>query len=143
MSEMAGEVYDFYVERLEKYGACQILAVDGKSICYVLLDYLEEDLPGEDILEWLRPYHRESFRYHHQMIKMGIENTPVLQDYWYMVKCGLKSSPVLLMPKCRGIPVSLRSCFPQRLCCGHCGYKRQGWRTLTLGRPAWTIWSWI
>ena len=35
-----GEVYAFYVEMLGKYGACQILAVDGKSICYVLLDYL-------------------------------------------------------------------------------------------------------
>ena len=40
-----GEVYAFYVEMLGKYGACQILAVDGKSICYVLLDYLEDDLP--------------------------------------------------------------------------------------------------
>lgn len=88
-----GEVYAFYVERLGKYGACQILAVDGKRICYVLLDYLEDDLPGEDILERLQPYHRESFRYHHQMVKMGIENTPVPRDYRYMGKCGLKSSP--------------------------------------------------
>ncbi len=40
-----GEVYAFYVEMLGKYGACQILAVDGKSICYALLDYLEDDLP--------------------------------------------------------------------------------------------------
>ncbi len=42
-----GEVYAFYVEMLEKYGACQILAVDSKSICYVLLDYLEDGLPGQ------------------------------------------------------------------------------------------------
>ncbi len=34
----SGDVYAFYVEMLGKYGACQILAVDGKSICYVLLD---------------------------------------------------------------------------------------------------------
>ena len=40
-----GEVYAFYVEMLGKYGACQILAVDGKSICYMLLDYLENDRP--------------------------------------------------------------------------------------------------
>ena len=45
----SGDVYAFYVEMLGKYGACQILAVDGKSICYVLLDYLENDLPGEDV----------------------------------------------------------------------------------------------
>lgn len=90
----AGEVYAFYVEMLGKYGVCQILAVDGKSICYVLLDYLENDLPGKDILEQLQPYHRESFRYHHQMIKTGIENTPVPRDYRYIGQCGLKSSPV-------------------------------------------------
>lgn len=89
-----GEVYAFYVEMMGKYGACQILAVDGKSICYVLLDYLEDDLPGEDILEQLLPYHRESFRYHHQMIKAGIENTSVPRDYRYIGQCGLKSSPV-------------------------------------------------
>lgn len=89
-----GEVYAFFVEMLGKYGACQILAVDGKSICYVLLDYLEDDLPEKDSLEWLQPYHRESFRYHHQMIKTGIENTPVPRDYRYIDQCGLKSSPV-------------------------------------------------
>ena len=89
-----GEVYAFYVEMLGKYGACQILAVDGKSICYVLLDYLEDDLPGKDSLERLQPYHRESFRYHRQMIKTGIENTPVPRDYRYIGQCGLKSSPV-------------------------------------------------
>lgn len=60
----------------------------------MLLDYLEDDLPGEDILEQLQPYHRESFRYHHQIIKTGIENTPVPRDYRYIGQCGLKSSPV-------------------------------------------------
>jgi hypothetical protein len=89
----SGDVYAFYVEMLGKYGACQILAVDGKSICYVLLDYLEDDLPEKDSLERLQPYHRESFRYHHQMIKTGIENTPVPRDYRYIGQCGLKSSP--------------------------------------------------
>ncbi len=88
-----GEVYSFYVEMLGKYGACQILAVDGRSICYVLLDYLEDDLPKEDVLEHLKTYHRESFRYHHQIIKAGIENTPVPRDYQYIGRCGLKSNP--------------------------------------------------
>ena len=89
-----GEVYAFYVEMLGKYGVCQILAVDGKSICYVLLDHLEDDPPGEDILEQLQPYHRGAFRYHHQMIKTGIQNTPVPRDHRYIGKCELKSSPV-------------------------------------------------
>lgn len=88
-----GEVYAFYVEMLGKYGVCQILAVDAKSICYVLLDYLEDVLPETDILENLGLYYRESFRYHRQMIKTGIENTPVPRDYNYIGKCGLKSSP--------------------------------------------------
>ncbi len=89
-----GEVYAFYIESLGKYGACQILAVDGKSVCYVLLDYLEAGLPKADILERLKPYYRESFRYHHQLIKTGIENTPVPRDYRYIGQCGLKSDPV-------------------------------------------------
>lgn len=89
-----GEVYAFYVEMLGKYGACQVLAVDGKSICYVLLDYLEADSPKPDMLEHLKPYYRESFRYHHQIIKTGIENTPVPRDYQYVGLCELKSTPV-------------------------------------------------
>ena len=32
-----GEVYAFYVEMLGKYGTCQILAVDGKSIAMCCL----------------------------------------------------------------------------------------------------------
>ena len=88
-----GEVYAFYIEILEKYGVCQILAVEDKSICYVLLDYLEAVPPKEDILERLKPYHRKSFRYHHQIVKTGIENTPVPRDYRYVGRCGLKSDP--------------------------------------------------
>lgn len=89
-----GEVYAFYAEMSGKYGACQILAADERSVCYVLLDYLEDVLPGEDILECLKPYHREAFRYHHQIVKAGIENTPVPRDYRYIGRCELKSSPV-------------------------------------------------
>lgn len=89
-----GEIYAFYVEILGKYGACQILAVDGKSICCVLLDYLEDVLPEADILDNLGLYRRESFRYHHQIIKTGIDNTPVPRDYRYIGQCGLKCSPV-------------------------------------------------
>ena len=45
-----GEVYAFYIEILEKYGVCQILAVEDKSICYVLLDYLGAAPPEADML---------------------------------------------------------------------------------------------
>lgn len=86
-----GEVYAFYVEMLGKYGVCQILAVEGKSICYVLLDYLDTVLPEADILERLKPYHRESFRYHHQILQTWIDNTPVPRDYKYIGQCRLKS----------------------------------------------------
>ena len=89
-----GEVYAFYIEILGKYGACQILAVDGKMVCYVLLDYLEASLPDADILECLKPYHRESFRHHHQIEKTWIENAPVPWDYRYIGQCGLKCDPI-------------------------------------------------
>ncbi len=89
-----GEVYAFYVEMLEKYGVCQILAVDRKSICYVLLDYLEAAPPKADILDSLKPYDKESFRNHHQIVKTWIENTPVPRDYRYIGSCELKSDPV-------------------------------------------------
>lgn len=59
----------------------------------MLLDYLEDDLPKEDVLEHLKTYHRESFRYHHQIIKTGIEKTLVPRDYQYIGRCGLKSNP--------------------------------------------------
>lgn len=89
-----GEVYAFYIEVLGKCGACQVLAVERKSICYVLLDHLEADPPKTDILEHLKPYHRESFRYHHQIVKAWIENTPVPRDYRYIGQCELKTVPV-------------------------------------------------
>lgn len=89
-----GEVYAFYVEMLGKYGACQVLAVDGKSVCYVLLNYLKAEIPKQDMLGQLRPYYREAFRNHHQIIKTGIENTPVPRDYWYVGRCELKSTPI-------------------------------------------------
>ncbi len=89
-----GEVYAFFAEILGKYGACQILAMDGKSICYVLLDYLDAVPPKADILDSLKPYDKESFRHHHQMAKTWIEKTPVPRDYLYIGQCELKSDPV-------------------------------------------------
>ena len=87
----AGEVYAFYIEMLERYGACQILEADKESICYVLLDYLKEAPPEASILEELKPYHREAFRNHHHMVKSRIDPTPVPRDYRYIGQCGLKS----------------------------------------------------
>lgn len=89
-----GEVYAFYAEALGKYGVCQILAVDRKSICYVLLDYLEVTPPVEDILDSLKPYYQEAFRHHHQIVKSWIENSPVPRDYQYIGRCELKSDSV-------------------------------------------------
>ena len=40
-----GEVYAFYVEMLGRYGACQILAVDGKRMSSVVVEYREEYMP--------------------------------------------------------------------------------------------------
>lgn len=90
----AGEVYAYYIECLGKYGACQVIAVEPKSICYVSLDYLEVAPPGEDMLEDLKPYYWESYRYHHQMVKSRIDKFPVPRDYLLIGRCGLKTDSV-------------------------------------------------
>lgn len=89
-----GEVYAYYIDRLGKYGACQVIAVQEKSICLLALDYLESTPPGEDALEDLKPYHRESYRYHHQIVKSCIDRSPVPRDYLLIGECGLKTDSV-------------------------------------------------
>ena len=90
----AGEVYAYYIEGLGKYGACQVIAMEPKSLCYVLLDYLGAAPPGEEMLEDLKPYYRESYRYHHQMVKSRIDKYPVPRDYMFIGRCGLKTDSV-------------------------------------------------
>ena len=46
---VVGAVYGVYVEELKKYGAYQILEVLKGSVCYIALDYLESEPPGEEI----------------------------------------------------------------------------------------------
>ncbi len=90
----SGEVYAYYIDCLEKYGACQVIAVEQKSICLLTLDYLEITPPGEDMLEDLKPFYRESYRYHHQIVKSWIDNSPVPRDYLLIGECGLKADSV-------------------------------------------------
>lgn len=89
-----GEVYAYYIDSLGKYGAYQIIAVQEKSICLLTLDYLESTPPGEEVLEDLKPYHRESYRYHHQIVKSCIDRSPVPRDYLLIGECGLKTDSV-------------------------------------------------
>lgn len=56
----SGEVYAYYIEELEKYGACQIVKIENKSVYYVSLNCLTDHLPEkeEEPLEilWRRGY---------------------------------------------------------------------------------------
>lgn len=90
----SGEVYACYIDCLGKYGACQIIAVQEKSICLLTLDYLELTPPREDVLEALKPYYMESYRNHHRMVKAWIDESPVPRDYLLIGECGLKTDSV-------------------------------------------------
>ena len=83
---VVGAVYGVYVEELKKYGAYQILEVLKGSICYIALDYLESEPPGEEILPDLRPFYQERFRYHHALNMMYIHNDRMPRDYIF---CGV------------------------------------------------------
>lgn len=73
----SGEIYVYYIEELEKYGALQILKVEDKSVCYVSLDCLTDHLPRkEEALGW-KPMYWERYSYHHRMDIGIIERTPV------------------------------------------------------------------
>lgn len=88
----AGEVYAYFIKRLKKYCAYQIISVDKESICYLSLDYLSPELPKTDSLDSLQPYHLDSFCHHHGIEKSLIANTPVPRDYIYIGTCNLKSN---------------------------------------------------
>ena len=82
-----GEVYSCYVKELKKYGACQILSVAKKSICYVTLDYLEDVPPTEEMLSSLTPFYEEWYRLHHQIAMTYTSNDRIPKDYLYIGKC--------------------------------------------------------
>lgn len=109
-----GEIYAYYIDCLGKYGACQIIAVQEKSICLLTLDYLELTPPGEDMLEDLKPYHRESYRYHHQMAKSWFDKSPVPRDYLLIGECGLKTDPVCNSYSGRKWPMGEDYCYEER-----------------------------
>lgn len=80
----SGEIYIYYIEELEKYGALQILKVEGKSVCYVSLDCLTDHLPQkEEALGW-KPLYWERYRHHHRMDIGLVELTPFPPSYQYL-----------------------------------------------------------
>ena len=83
---VVGAVYGVYVEELKKYGAYQILEVLKGSICYIALDYLEQEPPKEEILPDLRPFYQERYRYHHTLAMEYISNDRIPGDYIF---CGV------------------------------------------------------
>ena len=77
----SGEIYAYYIEDLEKYGAFQILKVEGKNVCYVSLDCLTDHLPQrEEVLGW-KPLYWERYRFHHRVDIGIIELTPLPPSY--------------------------------------------------------------
>ncbi len=82
-----GAVYGVYAEGLGKYGAYQILEAEKGSICYVVLDYLETELPEEEILSTLKPLKQERYRYHGAIDIKYISNDRVPRDYRFIGIC--------------------------------------------------------
>ena len=77
----SGEIYAYYIEELEKYGACQIIKVENKSVYYVSLDCLTDHVPEkEEILGW-KPLYLEGYRNHHKMDAGLIDLTPLPPNY--------------------------------------------------------------
>ncbi len=83
---VVGAVYGVYVEELKKYGAYQILEVERGHICYIVLDYLEPELPKEEILPELQPFYQERYRFHHALDMKYISNDRIPSDYIF---CGV------------------------------------------------------
>ena len=76
-----GEIYTYYIEELEKYGAFQIIKVENKSVYYVALDCLTDHLPKkEEIFGW-KPLYLEAYRNHHKMDAGLIALTPLPPTY--------------------------------------------------------------
>lgn len=84
-----GDVYAFYIEELGKYGTCQVLDVWGGSLCYILLDYLGEEVPSEDALQEIKPFYKECYNHRHRMVKQVIGKLSVPGNYIYIGKIPL------------------------------------------------------
>ena len=84
-----GDVYAFYIEELGKYGTCQVLDVWGGSLCYILLDYLGEEVPSENDLKEIKPFYKECYINRHRMVKQVIDKLSVPGNYIYIGKIPL------------------------------------------------------
>lgn len=84
---VAGGVYSMYIEELGKYGAYQVLEAKADSLCYVVLDYLGEEMPGREEIAGLKPFYRERFRFHHQLDMKYINAGRVPRDYTLIGVC--------------------------------------------------------
>lgn len=79
-----GAVYSMYIKELRRYGAYQILQSDQKSICYIVLDYLEEVPPDPESITLFQPFYQERFRFHHQLHICQTSNAKVPRDYLFV-----------------------------------------------------------
>lgn len=89
----AGDIYAYYIKKLNKYCLYQILNVDRNSICYTYLDYLEDDPPTADMLQNIHAYYLDRKNKKRRTEKSLIANTPVPHDYLYIGKTELKAAP--------------------------------------------------
>lgn len=89
-----GEIYAYYIDALQKYGACQIVGLTDKSACYVSLDCLTDHLPGKDEILNCQPFYMERYRYHHSMDTDWIDLTPPPPSYHCLGEFPLVSDKV-------------------------------------------------
>lgn len=89
----AGEVYACYIAKLEKYCAYQILRVEGKSVLYLALDYLDEVIPTPAMLESIQPYRMNRYMYRNARDKSWVDSTSPPEEYIYVGSCEFKGKP--------------------------------------------------
>lgn len=76
-----GEIYAYYIDELEKYGACQIIELTDKSAFYVSLDCLTDHLPERGEILDCKPLYLDYFRNHHRTDAGWIDLTPPPPSY--------------------------------------------------------------
>ncbi len=61
----------------------------GGSLCYILLDYLGEEVPSENDLKEIKPFYKECYINRHRMVKQVIDKLSVPGNYIYIGKIPL------------------------------------------------------
>lgn len=84
-----GGVYAFYIEELKKYGAIQVIDTDNNSICYIMLDYLGEEVPQTSISRTLEPFYKDCYCNRHSKVKQVIDRTDIPGNYIFAGICPL------------------------------------------------------